>query len=96
MGSSVIALNNSAVCAQAGVEQACPIRLISAVFLKLFWIPHPLFLTAESKYPLERIPRSFAQNSRSTSLQRVALRRVVSLSSCYFLQKHSPQKGNWG
>ena len=33
-----------------------------------------------------------AENSRLTSLQRVALRRVVSLSSCYFLQKPLPQK----
>ena len=31
------------------------------------------------------IGKAFAENSRSTSLQRVAARRVVSLSSCYFL-----------
>ena len=34
----------------------------------------------------------FAENSRLTSLQRVAARRVVSLSSCYFQQKPYPQK----
>ena len=33
------------------------------------------------------VVKAFAENSRSTSLQRVALRRVVSLLSCYFLQK---------
>ena len=32
--------------------------------------------------------KAFAENSSSTSLQRVALRRVVSLSSGYFLQWH--------
>ena len=39
---------------------------------------------------------SFAENSRLTSLQRVALQRVVSLSSCYFLQKSFQQKGYCG
>ena len=37
------------------------------------------------------VGKAFAENSRSTSLQRVAMRRVVSLSSGYFLQKLSPQ-----
>ena len=32
------------------------------------------------------VGKAFAENSRSTSLQRVALGRVVSLSSSYFLQ----------
>ena len=85
-----------------------------SVVLKLLGLQYPLFLIAESKYPLkqlkpiERIPsglyssvffvlcycgeRFFAENSRLTSLQRVAARRVVSLSSCYFLQKPFPQK----
>ena len=36
------------------------------------------------------------ENSSSTSLQRVALRRVVSLSSGYFLQKPFPQKKDAG
>ena len=34
--------------------------------------------------------KAFAENSRSTSLQRVAARRVVSLSSSYFLQEDFP------
>ena len=40
--------------------------------------------------------KAFAKSSRSTSLQRVAVRRVVSLLSCYFLQKPFPRKGCWG
>ena len=39
-----------------------------------------------------RLTIVFAENSRLTSLQRVAARRVVSLSSCYFQQKPSPQE----
>ena len=51
--------------------------------------------------PLSGVPQGsilviFAENSRLTSLQRVALRRVVSLSSCYFLQKPFPQKEYFG
>ena len=38
------------------------------------------------------VGKAFAENSSSTSLQRAALRRVVSLSSGYFLQKPFPQK----
>ena len=42
------------------------------------------------------VGKDFAENSRSTSLQRVAMRRVVSLSSCYFLQQPFPWNGCWG
>ena len=37
------------------------------------------------------VGKDFAENSRSTSLQRVAMRRVVGLSSCCFLLNLSPQ-----
>ena len=36
------------------------------------------------------VGKAFAENSSSTSLQRVAMRRVVSLSSGYFLHEDSP------
>ena len=43
------------------------------------------------------VGNAFAENSSSTSLQRVAARRVVSLSSGYFLQNSgdSAQGGTW-
>ena len=42
------------------------------------------------------VRKAFAENSRLTSLQRFEARRVVSLSSCYFLQNPFLQKGCWG
>ena len=50
--------------------------------------------TLTPMYPF--LEKAFAENSSSTSLQRVAARRVVSLSSGYFLQKPFPLKGYMG
>ena len=65
-----------------------------------FWAPVPPFLSCWIQVPPSGLyTRVFyvivgeaLENSSSTSLQRVALRRVVSLSSGYFLQKPFPQK----
>ena len=58
--------------------------LFSMLFIyQLLLVPWGSKLVAFMFYVI--VGKAFAENSSSTSLQRVALRRVVSLSSCYFL-----------
>ena len=80
---------------KAFAGQSRPAYIISKIYfnyLNPIWlsgVPQGSVLVSFLSYVI--VGKAIAENSRSTSLQRVAMRRVVSLSSGYFLQKLSPQ-----
>ena len=68
----------------------CSPTSVSNVILTFTYVLHKLWFNHMNP-SIRFMGKAVAENSSSTSLQRVAMRRVVSLSSGYFLQKLSPQ-----
>ena len=60
------------------------------VVLKLFGLQYPLFVIAESKYPLTP-PSGWAESFRALYSDYTSF-----AENSYFLQKSFPQKGHWG
>ena len=92
--------HSEAVCSQAWCYKTTPFYGGNALAIPTLNHLNPIWLRGVPQgsvfifYAI--VGKAFAENSRSTNLQRVAVQRVVSLSSGYFLQQPFPQKGHWG